>query len=672
MSARMHAPAKAAPTPSFAPARTTVLQRRSTTLAEPTTVPPIVEEELRSPGQPLDPTTRASMESAFGHDFSRVRVHAAPQTIQTKLTVSQPEDKFEREADRVADQVMRMPDPRLLRQTAPEEKDDVEEELLQTKPLMRQRVGDGLRATSEVPPIVHDVLRSPGRPLDTGTRNFMASRFGHDFSQVRIHTDAQAAETAQAVKAQAFTVGRDIVFGAGQYAPETVGGKRLLAHELVHTVQQGQGDQDVQVQRACGSTDIAARVGTRSACTDRFDSTFVSGSLFKFNVNCDTFESGQNTALIGFAGGLASTVTLENHGFASVDGDLDFNKDLGCARAMAAQKLLTDPPPGGAGIPASRITGVINHGPVPGPAADRRSVVIKTSTPAPPPPATPVSVAFTHIQAPTSPTGMPDRIPPRINTIVVVGIAGYSIPMRPITLSIDGAGGGNGTVTINGAATVDLTSTAAVRLRGVNQTSVGNAGNLRLVADQGATRLAASNNFSVSSIPQNLTMAFSCLVPDPGCASVVPGDRRGFKVRHTWDSDSTVPGDLSQTDISERVETDSQGGSLGSNRLTTSGYLGTGTTALIDEHAVQAVSSAGFHVLKQTQMFKDLRSGAADIPVTNSGYEVGWFILPIPGTGFLGFFQDFEVTTMKYGSATTALGVRSNAGSGYVTRKQRV
>src|SRR5205085_6372561 len=92
--------------------------------------------------------------------------------------------------------------------------------------------------SSTVPPIVHDVLRSPGQPLDTGTRAFMEPRFGHDFSQVRVHTDTQAAESARAVNALAYTVGRDVVFGAGQHSPETSGGKRLLAHELTHVVQQ--------------------------------------------------------------------------------------------------------------------------------------------------------------------------------------------------------------------------------------------------------------------------------------------------------------------------------------------------------------------------------------------------------------------------------------------------
>ncbi|GAB4578154.1 MAG: hypothetical protein Fur0022_08870 [Anaerolineales bacterium] len=91
---------------------------------------------------------------------------------------------------------------------------------------------------SSVPPIVHEVLRSPGQPLDSATRAFMEPRFGADFSGVRVHTDAKAAESARAVNALAYTVGRNVVFGEGQYAPGTNEGKKLFAHELTHVQQQ--------------------------------------------------------------------------------------------------------------------------------------------------------------------------------------------------------------------------------------------------------------------------------------------------------------------------------------------------------------------------------------------------------------------------------------------------
>jgi hypothetical protein len=104
-----------------------------------------------------------------------------------------------------------------------------------------QRQSDGPSASSEAPPQVYQALRSPGQPLDHSTKDFFESSFGHDFSDVRVHTDSQASESAESVNAVAYTVGQDVVFGAGQYAPETEGGKGLLAHELAHVVQQGAG-----------------------------------------------------------------------------------------------------------------------------------------------------------------------------------------------------------------------------------------------------------------------------------------------------------------------------------------------------------------------------------------------------------------------------------------------
>jgi Domain of unknown function (DUF4157) len=113
--------------------------------------------------------------------------------------------------------------------------------------------------TSEttVPPIVREVISSPGQSLDSTAREFMESGFGHDFSRVRVHTDARAAESARAVNAQAYTVGRDVVFGAGQYAPGTHTGKSLLAHELAHVSQQSQADASV-VARPAGGADYDA------------------------------------------------------------------------------------------------------------------------------------------------------------------------------------------------------------------------------------------------------------------------------------------------------------------------------------------------------------------------------------------------------------------------------
>jgi hypothetical protein len=124
--------------------------------------------------------------------------------------------------------------------------------------LQRRATGGGGPAT--VPPIVHDVLRSPGQPLDGATRAFFEPHFGHDFSKVRVHTDARAVASANAVQAHAYTVGQEIVFGAAQYAPGTAAGNSLLAHELTHVVQQGQQAESVRSARRISSpTDAAER-----------------------------------------------------------------------------------------------------------------------------------------------------------------------------------------------------------------------------------------------------------------------------------------------------------------------------------------------------------------------------------------------------------------------------
>ena len=97
--------------------------------------------------------------------------------------------------------------------------------------------------------VVKAVLNSPGRPLDSATSGYMGSRFGHDFSKVRVHADSRAAEAAEAVNSYAFTFGTDIVFGPGQYSPQTKAGQGLLAHELTHVVQQQSGAAPLSIQK---------------------------------------------------------------------------------------------------------------------------------------------------------------------------------------------------------------------------------------------------------------------------------------------------------------------------------------------------------------------------------------------------------------------------------------
>jgi hypothetical protein len=127
------------------------------------------------------------------------------------------------------------------------------------KRLSLQRRSANGSTSATVPPIVHEVLRSSGQSLDAGTRAFMESRFGYDFGQVRVHTDAKAAESARTVQARAYTVGRDVAFGGRQYAPETAVGRRLLAHELAHVVQQESGPSTASDVRSVIALDPSER-----------------------------------------------------------------------------------------------------------------------------------------------------------------------------------------------------------------------------------------------------------------------------------------------------------------------------------------------------------------------------------------------------------------------------
>lgn len=191
------------------------------------------ESDSKQPASAATPGPVSAPFAALGYRLGNAGLRVR---LQAKLTVSSPRDAFEQEADRVADQVMRMPDSQSVMRT----------------PLQIQRVCDKceeeLHRSEDSPSSVPDIdpatehsiasLSSRGSPLPGSVLSFMEPRFNADFSAVRVHTGAQAQSLAGSVNAKAFTVGQDVVFGAGHYAPETDDGKRLLAHELTHVIQQ--------------------------------------------------------------------------------------------------------------------------------------------------------------------------------------------------------------------------------------------------------------------------------------------------------------------------------------------------------------------------------------------------------------------------------------------------
>lgn len=178
-----------------------------------------------------------------GHDFSRIPLHAKVRPeIQPDLTVGAPGDLYEQEADRIADEVLRMPErkpPETNIFSAGFPKRRLEEDRDNGTPV--QAKADADRISRPVPGFQSVMETINGIPLSEKERTFFEPRFGFDFSRVRIHTDSNAAQTSKALGARAFTHGPDIYFNAGAYDTGSEGGYRLIAHELTHVVQQTGG-----------------------------------------------------------------------------------------------------------------------------------------------------------------------------------------------------------------------------------------------------------------------------------------------------------------------------------------------------------------------------------------------------------------------------------------------
>jgi hypothetical protein len=295
--------------------------------------------------------------------------------LQAKLSVSTPGDRYEVEADQVADQVMRMSasgaHPRVgslpaTPQTTPKVQrlcSACEDEQAQRK----EASAAGEVSTSAVTP------SGPGQPLSTPLRGFFEPRFGHSFADVRVHTGGEANQSARSVNALAYTTGADIVFADGQFDPASRGGQHLLAHELTHVIQQQGASRSVQ--RSCGAGVVAP-----PGCVP--DPTITPPTTkFLFNPNCDDFAPGQELALETFARAIPSGATVDIVGLASFEqpaSDPTLNDRLSCMRAEQGAAVIRRAAPGAARIGSVRATGG-----VPGTANDTtmRAVGIEVSTP---------------------------------------------------------------------------------------------------------------------------------------------------------------------------------------------------------------------------------------------------------------------------------------------------
>jgi outer membrane protein OmpA-like peptidoglycan-associated protein len=377
--------------------------------------------------------------SAISWDFSRVPVFPPERTaqprarspiaapppavgIQPKLTIGPVDDPLEHEADRVADQLMRMPDPGLSITGAPPQISRkcaaCEEE--DKKTLLMKPAGTPGAVAGEAPQIVHDVIRSPGYPLDVATRAFFESRFGRDFSGVRVHTGTRAAESAAAVNALAYTVGQDVVFADGRYAPTGTETRRLLAHELAHVLQQN-GAMGSRIVQGGDSADVVQRQSPQSTSNvadipplpcDLATMSPVPPDVVQESITFPNDASELTTVQMAqidnfirnwWAQGGSTPVRVD--GFASKTGPTDHNWSLSCWRASnVAAKLKQPLTPELDGIPESLIT-VFMHGETtefPSEGENRRATISAKFPPGPTPPS----------PGPTPPGPSPGPTPP--------------------------------------------------------------------------------------------------------------------------------------------------------------------------------------------------------------------------------------------------------------------
>jgi hypothetical protein len=309
--------------------------------------------------------------SRFEQDFSRVAVHAASDAARSELTPPCPVT------------------PRRCPFGG----------ACHTCPVKVQRRATSPAEPTTVPPIVHEVLHSHGQPLDKETRAYMEPRLGHDFSQVRVHTDGYASQSARAVNAFAYTVGKDIVFASGQYSPATSSGKRLLAHELTHVVQQG---------RLAPSQLINLRLTNPTDAVE---------------------QEAHNTSV------------------AVVSGDA-FRPPTHRGLALARQMDAGVPTDAGASGPrdAGPIAGVPGPSPAPAP----------TPTPAPAPPTPTATIGAITFR------GTANRIAPTKTATVPVTVANLPAG-GSATIDVEGSGGANGTATVTAGATLTGSGVVTVR-----------------------------------------------------------------------------------------------------------------------------------------------------------------------------------------------------------------
>lgn len=273
--------------------------------------------------------------------------------IQPKLTVNQPGDRFEHEADRVAETVMRMPDSgaKIVRHSS--EPPSVQRMCAGCDEESHRKPGLGVESVREG--FKHPT--SGGRPLPDSERRFFESRLGRDLSSVQIHTGPQASEAARSVNALAYTMGNYIVFAEGRYRLGTDDGRKLLAHELAHVVQQGEdaskspGAKPASVQRLGDPSQAPPGMICPIATTSSADPV---ATNVLFPISASSLSAAAVADIDSFVGRWNAAGTnppVRVDGFASTDGPEPTNWTLSCNRASAVARELETPSSGVPGIP---------------------------------------------------------------------------------------------------------------------------------------------------------------------------------------------------------------------------------------------------------------------------------------------------------------------------------
>lgn len=216
-----------------------------------------------------------------------------------------------------------------------------------SQPRELQRAGHGA-SSREAPPLVHDVLRAPGSPLDASTRRAMQRRLGHDLGNVRVHTDERAAASARAVDALAYTVGSSIVFDSGRYAPHDSLGRELLTHELVHTIQQGLTEPGpAGEQLLVGPPDSAAESEARRISSETTPVTAAASSsprlIARWTAPIVTLKDDEELIADAIAGDVTAMIEIGDYTKVKAADRISFIGQLlasGTLRTMHAVRLL--------------------------------------------------------------------------------------------------------------------------------------------------------------------------------------------------------------------------------------------------------------------------------------------------------------------------------------------